>query len=481
MPTHSKASIQKLLAYCKQQKIEMVDIKFIDVPGQWRHITVPISEFNADMFEEGRGFDGSSVPGFQTIDESDMVVVPDPSTAFVDTFCEVPTLSIIGDPMDPITGTVKEYDNNPRYIARKAMDYLLKTKLADQMFVGPEVEFFIFDDVRFGTDGHYSSYEIDSREGHWNSEAMYEEGNTGFRPKHQGGYFPATPIDTQQDIRTEMVKEMQAAGIHVECHHHEVAGPGQAEIDIRYQPMLKQADQVMMYKYIVRNVAARYGKSVTFMPKPIFGQNGSGMHTHQSLWKGGKPLFYDKKGYAGLSQMALWYTGGILKHARSILAFGAPTTNSYKRLTPGYEAPVVLAYSQRNRSAAVRIPMYSAKPAAKRIEFRSADPLANPYLTFSAMLLAGLDGIKNKINPGKPHHNVNLFELEGEAAAAVKYVPSSLEEAMQALEEDNDYLTNSGVFHKEFIDSYIASKREKEIDAVRLRPHPYEFSLYYNS
>lgn len=458
----------------------MVDIKFIDVPGIWRHITVPMTECTAATFEEGRGFDGSSVPGFQTIDESDMVVVPDPSTAFIDPFCEIPTLSIIGDPMDPGTGTPTEYDNNPRYISRKAMEYLRKTHIADMLYIGPEVEFFIFDDVRFGTDGHYSMYEIDSREGYWNNETFYEEGNTGFRPKHQGGYFPAPPIDTQQDLRSEMVKELQRAGVEIECHHHEVAGPGQAEIDMRYKPMIQQADQVMMYKYIVRNVAARYGKSVTYMPKPLFGQNGSGMHTHQSLWKNGKPLFYDAKGYAGLSKLALWYTGGILKHARSILAFGAPTTNSYKRLTPGYEAPVVLAYSKRNRSAAVRIPMYSHKPGAKRIEFRSADPLANPYLAFSAMLLAGLDGIKQKINPGKPHSS-NLFELEGEEAARVRMVPSSLEEAMQALEEDHDYLLAGGVFQNAFLERYVADKRVKEIDAVRLRPHPYEFALYYNS
>jgi glutamine synthetase len=471
--------VKEVIALAAAKRIELIDLKFVDVPGNWRHITIPVSEFTEQLFSEGRGFDGSSVPGFQTIEESDMVMLPDPTTAFVEPYADVPTLSLIAEPMDPVSGTPVEYKNNPRYIARKAMAYLKSTGIADEMFVGPEVEFFIFDNVRYGDGEHFAAYQVDSIEGHWNSEGKdyHGEWNLGHRPGHQGGYFPAPPIDSQQNLRSAMVMAMQAAGIEVECHHHEVAGAGQAEIDIRYQSMLKQADQVMLYKYLVRNVAVAHGKSVTFMPKPIFGENGSGMHTHQSLWKDGKPLFYDEAGYAGLSQEALWYIGGLITHAPSFLAIAAPTTNSYKRLTPGYEAPVVLTYSKRNRSAACRIPMYSAKPAAKRVEFRSADPLANPYLAFSAMLLAGLDGIKNKIEPGDPHQ-VDLFE--GDHAKDLKLVPGSLDQALTELENDQDYLTEGGVFEKDFLAAYVAEKRETEVDAVRLRPHPHEFTLYYN-
>lgn len=476
----SPEAINNLLTMCEREGVQFVDIKFTDLPGTWQHFTVPISELTEDVFDEGLGFDGSSIRGFQTITDSDMVVVPDPETGFIDPFNEVPTLSIIGEPMDPGNGMVEEYDNNPRYVARKAVKFMRDQGIADDVFIGPELEFFIFDDARFGSDGHYAIYELDAREGHWNGLTMYEDGNMGHRPRHQEGYFPVPPTDSAQDLRSEMVQELQKAGMTVECHHHEVGGPGQAEIDIRYEPLLKQADNVMTYKYILKNVAHRNGKTITFMPKPIFGQSGSGMHTHQSLWKDGQPLFSDPNGYAGVSEMCKWYIGGLLKHAPSFLALAAPTTNSYKRLTPGYEAPVVLEYSKRNRSAAIRIPMYSQKPKAKRIEFRSSDPMANPYLAFSAMLMAGLDGIKNKIDPGAPHE-MDLFDLEGEEAKKLRFVPSSLEQALTAIEQDHDYLLEGGVFTKPFIENYVKYKRENEVDPVRLRPHPYEFDLYYNA
>ncbi len=473
------STTDELFALCKREKVEMVDVKFVDVEGRWHSVTLTMDAFTPDCFKKGVPFDGSSIPGFQTIVESDLVLMPAPETAFMDPGSEVKTLSITADPMDPASGTVEEYENNPRSVARKALDYLRKTKIGDTMYVGPEIEFFIFDDVRYTSTDRTSGYEIDSAEAAWNNGEPYDEGNHGIRAADQKGYFTIPPMDMFRDMRNEMVREMENAGMVIERHHHEVGSPGQAEINIRYQDMLRQADQVLMYKYIVRVVAARYGKSVTYMPKPLFAHNGSGMHCHQSLWKGGKSLFYSAGGYARLSALAMHYIGGILKHAPALMAFGAPGTNSYKRLTPGYEAPVVLAYSKRNRSAAVRVPVYDQTPSGTRIEFRSSDPMANPYLWFSAMLMAGLDGIKNKIKPGEPIDK-NLFHLSASEQKKVKFVPSSLEGSFAALEQDHDFLLHGGVFTEAFIENYTEMKRE-QIDAVRLRPHPHEFSLYYNA
>lgn len=467
----------QLFALCKKHKIEMVDVKFTDLEGRWRSVTLTMEMFTPSVFTKGVAFDGSSIPGFQTIVESDLVMIPDPSTAFIDPFTTVPTLSVIADPMDPITGQACEYYNNPRYLARMALEYMRSTKLADTMYVGPEIEFFIFEDVRYSSSDRYSSLSVDSAEGVWNNKTSYDRGNQGFRVANQRGYFTVPPVDQFHNLRSEMVRELKKVGIVVERHHHEVGAPGQAEINVRYQDMLKQADQVMLYKYVVRNVAARCGKTVTFMPKPLFGHNGTGMHCHQSLWKNGQALFYDKKGYACMSKLGMHYVAGILHHAKSILAFAAPTTNSYKRLTPGYEAPVVRAYSKRNRSAAVRIPVYDQTPAGTRLEFRSGDAAANPYLAFSAMLLAGLDGIKRKLDPGKPM-DMNLFELSEAEQCKVKFVPSSLNEAFAALEEDHDFLTKPGVFKESFLANYMKMKGQ-QMDEIRLRPHPHEFQLYY--
>lgn len=474
----SQREITQLFALCKKAKIEMVDVKFTDLEGRWRSVTVTMDTFTPTCFVKGVPFDGSSIPGFQTIVESDLVLLPNPETAFVDPFSEVPTLSIAADPMDPVTGKIQEYYNNPRYIARQAVEYMKSTKIADTMYIGPEIEFFIFDDVRFASEDRYSSYEVDSGEGTWNNETGVETGNDAYRVAKQQGYFTVPPFDIFRDMRNEMVRELRTAGILVERHHHEVGTPGQAEINIRYTDMVKQADNVMLYKYIVRNVAARYGKTVTFMPKPLYGHNGSGMHCHQSLWKGGKPLFFDKAGYACMSKLGMHYMAGILEHAPAILALAAPTTNSYKRLTPGYEAPVVRAYSKRNRSAAVRIPIYDQTPSGTRIEFRSGDAASNPYLAFPAMLLAGLDGIKRKLDPGKAM-DMNLFELSAAEQKKVKFVPSSLDEAFTALEKDHDFLTAGGVFTEDFLDNFVSMKRD-QMNQVRLRPHPHEFSLYYN-
>lgn len=477
MVHHSSESIAGVFTLCKNRGIEMVDVKFTDLEGRFRSVTLTMTQFTESVFEKGVAFDGSSIPGFQTIVESDLVMIPDPATAFVDPFAKIPTLSIIAEPMDPLTGTLQEYPNNPRFVARKALEYMKTLGVADTMYVGPEIEFFIFDDVRFESSDRASGYSVDSSEGAWNSSTMLEGGNMAHRTPNQRGYFTVPPFDSLRDMRDEMVQELQKAGIVVERHHHEVGGPAQAEINIRYQDMLQQADHVMVYKYIVRNVAARYGKSVTFLPKPLFGHNGSGMHCHQSLWKEGKLLFFDEKGYAGLSELAQYYVGGLLKHARSLLAFAAPTTNSYKRLTPGYEAPVVLAYSKRNRSAVVRVPIYDQTPAGTRIEFRSSDAVSNPYLAMSAMLLAGLDGIRNKILPGEPMDK-NLFELSKEGQAQMRFVPGSLDEAIDALKADHAYLTESGAFTEEFINNYIVLKNQ-QMNEVRLRPHPHEFQLYY--
>ncbi|HQY59153.1 MAG: type I glutamate--ammonia ligase [Nitrospira sp.] len=467
-------NVREVLDFAKKNKVQVVDMKFVDLIGTWQHFTIPMSELTEGLFKDGSGLDGSSIRGWRAINNSDMLLVPDPATACMDPFCSVPTLSLIGNVVDPITREM--YDRDPRYIAQKAEKYLQSTKIGDTSYWGPEAEFFIFDHARYDQTNHSAYYHIDSDEGVWN---MGQEGvNLGGKIRQKEGYFPVPPTDTQQDIRTEMILEMEKAGIATEKHHHEVATAGQAEIDIRFDSLLRTADKMMMFKYIVKNVARRHGKTVTFMPKPIFGDNGSGMHTHQSIWKEGKPLFAGKE-YAGVSQMCLHYIGGILKHAPALAAFTNPSTNSYKRLTPGFEAPVLLAYSSRNRSAGIRIPMYSPSPKAKRIEVRFPDPAANPYLAFSAMLMAGLDGIENKINPGEPAEK-DLYDLEAKEAAKIRTMPGSLDEALNHLEKDHQFLLKGGVFSEDLIEAWIGYKRTKEVDTMRLRPHPYEFFLYYD-
>ena len=467
-------NVREVLDFAKKNKVQVVDMKFVDLIGTWQHFTIPVSELTEGLFKDGSGLDGSSIRGWRAINNSDMLLVPDPATACMDPFCSVPTLSLIGNVVDPITREM--YDRDPRFIAQKAEKYLQSTKIGDTSYWGPEAEFFIFDHARYDQTNHSAYYHIDSDEGVWN---MGQEGvNLGGKIRHKEGYFPVPPTDTQQDIRTEMILEMEKAGIATEKHHHEVATAGQAEIDIRFDSLLRTADKMMMFKYIVKNVARRHGKTVTFMPKPIFGDNGSGMHTHQSIWKDGKPLFAGKE-YAGVSQMCLHYIGGILKHAPALAAFTNPSTNSYKRLTPGFEAPVLLAYSSRNRSAGIRIPMYSPSPKAKRIEVRFPDPAANPYLAFAAMLMAGLDGIENKINPGEPAEK-DLYDLEAKEAAKIRTMPGSLDEALNHLKKDHQFLLKGGVFSEDLIEAWIGYKRTKEVDTMRLRPHPYEFFLYYD-
>jgi len=467
-------NVREVLDFAKKNKVQVVDMKFVDLIGTWQHFTIPVSELTEGLFKDGSGLDGSSIRGWKAINNSDMLLVPDPATACLDPFCSVPTLSLIGNVVDPITR--ETYDRDPRFIAQKAEKYLQSTKIGDTSYWGPEAEFFIFDHARYDQTNHSGYYYIDSDEGVWN---MGQEGvNLGGKIRHKEGYFPVPPTDTQQDIRTEMILEMEKAGIATEKHHHEVATAGQAEIDIRFDSLVRTADKMMMFKYIVKNVARRHGKTATFMPKPIFGDNGSGMHTHQSIWKEGKPLFAGKE-YAGVSQMCLHYIGGILKHAPALAAFTNPSTNSYKRLTPGFEAPVLLAYSSRNRSAGIRIPMYSPSPKAKRIEVRFPDPAANPYLAFAAMLMAGLDGIENKINPGEPAEK-DLYDLEAKEAAKIRTMPGSLDEALNHLEKNHQFLLKGGVFSEDLIESWISYKRSKEVDTMRLRPHPYEFFLYYD-
>jgi len=467
-------NVREALEFAKKNRVQVVDLKFVDLIGTWQHFTIPASELTEDLFKDGSGLDGSSIRGWKAINNSDMLVVPDPATACLDPFTLVPTLSLIGNVVDPISR--ETYERDPRYIAQKAEKYLQSTKIGDTSYWGPEAEFFIFDHARYDQTSHSGYYHIDSDEGVWN---MGQDGvNLGGKIRHKEGYFPVPPTDTQQDIRSEMILEMEKVGIAVEKHHHEVATAGQAEIDIRFDSLVRTADKMMMYKYIVKNVARRHGKTVTFMPKPIFGDNGSGMHTHQSIWREGKPLFAGKE-YAGVSQMCLHYIGGILKHAPALAAITNPTTNSYKRLTPGFEAPVLLAYSSRNRSAGIRIPMYSPSPKAKRIEVRFPDPGANPYLAFSAMLMAGLDGIENKINPGEPAEK-DLYDLEAKEAAKIRTMPGSLDEALSNLEKDHKFLLKGGVFTEDLIESWIGYKRSKEVDPMRLRPHPYEFFLYYD-
>ena len=466
---------KEVLEFAETHKAKMLDLKFMDFPGTWQHFSFPIHQLSEDSFEEGFGFDGSSIRGWQAIHTSDMLVIPDPNTAVIDPIMEAPTLSLICNIVDPITK--ERYTRDPRNIAQKAEAYLKSTGIADQAFIGPEAEFFIFDDIRYDSKENCAYYFIDSIEGQWNTGAE-EMPNLGYKPRYKEGYFPVPPTDSLQDLRTEMVLIMEKAGIEIEAQHHEVATAGQAEIDIRFSPLTEMADKLMMYKYIIKNVARQHGKTVTFMPKPIFGDNGSGMHTHQSLWKGGKPLFAGS-GYAGLSDIGLYYIGGILKHAAALCALVAPTTNSYKRLVPGYEAPVNLAYSSRNRSAGIRVPMYSPSPKAKRAEVRFPDCTCNGYLAFAAMLMAGLDGIQNKIDPGQPLDK-DIYELGPEELKDVPSVPASLEKALDALEADHEFLLKGDVFTPDAIEVWLSYKRKREVDAVRLRPHPYEFTLYYD-
>ena len=470
-----------VLKIIEKNKIEIIDLKFNDLPGLWQHFSIPAEdvmdvESPTSIWTDGIGFDGSSIRGFQKIHESDMILMLDPSSAVVDPVCQIPTLSIICDVFDPMTR--KAYSRDPRYIAKKAEEYLKKSNIADVSYWGPEAEFFIFNDIRFDQTENAGYYFIDSNEADWNT-GRDEKPNLGYKPRYKEGYFPVPPHDTLQDIRSEIMLTLRKIGVPIEVHHHEVATAGQCEIDIRYGSLLKMADNMMYYKYVVKNTARKHNMTATFMPKPLFKDNGSGMHVHQSLWKDGKNIFFNKDGYALLSQDAIYYIGGLLKHSHAILAFGAPTTNSYKRLVPGYEAPVNLVYSQRNRSAAVRIPMYSTNPKTKRLEFRPPDPAANPYLVFAAMLMAGLDGIKNKIDPGEPLDK-NIYALTPAEAKKIKQVPRSLEQALDALDKDRAFLLEGGVFTSDVIDTWIEYKHECEIDPIRLRPHPHEFYMYYD-
>ncbi|HUU91583.1 MAG TPA: type I glutamate--ammonia ligase [Phycisphaerae bacterium] len=467
---------KEFFEFAKKHDAEMVDLKFTDLLGTWQHCSFPIETWDEATFEEGVGFDGSSIRGWQSIHVSDMMAVPDPSTACIDPFFAEPTVSVLANIVDPISR--EDYTRDPRHVARKGEEYLKSTGIADTCYIGPEPEFFIFDEVRYEQNQHTGMYRIDSVEGAWNT-ARFEEPNLGYKPSFKGGYFPVSPTDTYHDLRGEMVYAMRKLGITVEAHHHEVATAGQAEIDMKFEPLLKMADQFMWYKYIIKNIAKARGKTVTFMPKPVFEDNGSGMHSHFSLWKGGEPLFAGD-GYAGLSEIGLFSIGGILKHAPAILAFAAPTTNSYRRLVPGFEAPVNLVMSARNRSAGIRIPMYSAKPKAKRLEFRCPDPTCNGYIAWTAMLMAAIDGIKNQIDPGEPL-DCDIYEMSAEELARYPKTPASLEEAINALEADYAFLTEGGVFTDDLVHGWIAWKRKHELNEMALRPHPYEFHLYYDS
>jgi glutamine synthetase len=473
---HVQRTPEQVLKLAKDKDVKFVDLKFVDFLGQWQHASYPLHEFDVSTFEDGMGFDGSSIRGWQAINASDMLIIPDPATAFIDPFCQHTTLSLICNVIDPITR--EAYGRDPRHIAQKAVKYLQMTGIGDQVFFGPEAEFFILDDVRFETNQRSGYYYIDSVEGAWNSGSGNGGPNLGNKPRYKGGYFPVSPTDHFQDLRSEMVTQLEALGIVIECQHHEVGTAGQAEIDMRFGPLLQMADQMLLYKYVIKNVAKRAGKTVTFMPKPLFGDNGSGMHCHQSIWRDGQPLFAGNA-YAGVSQTCLHYIGGVLKHARAIAAITNPTTNSYKRLVPGYEAPVNLAYSSRNRSAGIRIPMYSSSPKAKRIEVRFPDPAANPYLAFSALLMAGLDGIENKIDPGEPLDK-DIYSLSPEELAKHEVMPGSLQEALDCLEADHEFLLRGDVFTEDAVRSWIDWKRENDVKAVDSRPHPHEFELYYD-
>jgi glutamine synthetase len=469
-------AVKDALDLVKKNKVEIVDFKFIDVPGLWQHFSIPAAELTADLFEEGIGFDGSSIRGFQSINESDMLLIPDAETAMMDPFTEHGTLSLVCNVIDAVTR--EPYSRDPRYVAQKAEKYLKSTGIADTSYWGPEIEFFIFDNIRFDQSYNHGFYYIDSEEGFWNS-GNNDKQNLGYKIRYKEGYFPVPPMDQYQDLRSEMVKNLEKCGVKVEVHHHEVGTAGQTEIDMRFTTLTRMADQVLVYKYVIKNTARSRGKVVTVMPKPLFQDNGSGMHTHQSLWKNGKNIFYDKKGYGLISDTARHYIGGLLKHAHALCAFIAPTTNSYRRLVPGYEAPINLVYSARNRSACVRIPMYSTSEKAKRLEFRTPDPSCNPYFAFAAMLMAGLDGIRNKIEPPKPIDK-DLYELEPQEAAEVKSMPGSLDQALDALDKDHEFLLRGDVFTQDVIQTWLEYKRKKEVDAIRLRPHPYEFALYFD-
>jgi len=467
---------KEFLNYVKENNIQIIDLKFIDTPGIWQHLSLYQDQIDETAFTDGVPFDGSSIRGWKTINESDMAMVLDPTTCWIDPFMAEPTLSVICSIIEPRTG--QPYSRDPRTIAQKAVDYLVTTGLGDTAFFGPEAEFFIFDDVRFDQNQHSGYYYVDSVEGRWNSGREEPGGNLGYKPRYKEGYFPVAPTDTSQDMRTEMLLTMAKCGVPIEKHHHEVASGGQCELGFRFGTLIKAADDLMTYKYVIKNVAKKYGKTVTFMPKPVFNDNGSGMHTHQSIWKDGKPLFWGD-GYANLSEMALHYIGGLLKHAPALLALTNPSTNSYKRLVPGFEAPVNLAYSQGNRSASIRIPLTGSNPKAKRLEFRCPDATANPYLAFAAMLCAGIDGIKNKIDPGASL-DVDIYDLSPEELSKVPSTPGSLELALEALEKDHAFLTEPGVFTEDFINTWISYKLDNEVNPMRLRPHPYEFGLYYD-
>jgi len=468
--------VEDVLKLAKDENAVAVDFKFVDLPGLWHHFTVPISELDADTFESGLGFDGSSIRGFQRIEESDMLLIPDPASAVMDPICQAKTLSLICNVADPVT--LESYSRDPRYVAQKAERFLQSEGVADTSYWGPEAECFILDSVRFDYGPNFAFHEVDSEEGIWNSGA--EGPNLGYKPRFKGGYFPVPPMDKLQDLRTEIMLRMIATGIQCEVQHHEVGTAGQAEFDLRFDTLTRMGDKVLWYKYIAKNTAVQHGKTVTFMPKPLFGDNGSGMHTHISLWKAGKNVFFDASGaYAQISQEALWFIGGLLKHGPAVLAFAAPTTNSYRRLVPGFEAPNRVAYSQRNRSACVRIPLYSQSEKAKRLEFRPPDPSCNPYLAFSAMLMAGLDGIRNRIDPGAPVDK-DIYDLPPEESAKVPSLPGSLAEVLDALEADHEFLLRGDVFTPDLIDMWVNWKRVNEVDAIDIRPHPYEFHLYFD-
>ncbi len=474
MRSGGEVTASTVLEFAQQEGVQMVDLRFCDLHGLWHHISYPVTRLTAESFRDGFGMDGSSIRGWAAIHESDMLLIPDASTYGIDPFTEAPTLGMIADVIDPVTR--QRYDRDPRYIATKAEMYLASSGVADTAMFGAEAEFFVFDNVRFEQGTNRGFYHVDSDEGAWNSGRRKE--NLGYRPRAREGYFPVAPTDHHQDLRTQMLLTMQESGLEVECQHHESASGGQGEIDLKYGPLLRAADAMMMYKYIVRNVARQHGKTATFMPKPLFGESGSSMHTHQSLWKDGKPLFFGD-GYAGLSEIALWYIGGLIKHGPALAALTAPTTNSYKRLSAGLDAPVNLAYSRRNRSAACRIPMYSSAAEAKRVEYRPPDPSCNPYIAFSAMLMAGLDGIENRIDPGDPLDK-DIYDLGPEELQKVPSIPASLEGALDALSVDYQFLLKGDVFTEDLVETYIAYKREKEVNALRARPHPYEFVMYYD-
>jgi glutamine synthetase len=473
------STVKEVFELIKAEDIKMLDLRFTDPFGLWHHFSISTQEVTEDLFEEGIGFDGSSIRGFQTIDESDMILIPDVTTTFIDPIFEIPTIVIICDIYDPITR--QPYSRDPRYVAKKAEAYLKQTGIADAALFGPEAEFFLFSDVRYGGGSNSGFYFLDSPEGWWNSGKEFGTlgPNLGGQILPKRGYFPCPPTDTLQDVRSKMVLAMESVGMNVEVHHHEVGTAGQCEIDLRFDALTVMADSLMKYKYIIKNIARQHGLTATFMPKPLFEDNGSGMHTHMSLWKGGETVMFDEAGYAQLSDVARYYIGGLLKHAPALLAFAAPTTNSFKRLVPGYEAPINLVYSQRNRSAICRIPMYSKSPKAKRVEFRAPDPSCTPYLAFAALLMAGLDGIQNQIDPGEPIDK-DLYDLPPEEAAQITNTPGTLDAVLDILEEDHDFLLQGDVFTEDLLEAYIGYKRENEIDPVRLRPHPHEFTLYFD-